>query len=118
MVISILINIASSILYDLLKLPLSKFLKQSPLKKAVSKTATEFEDIEGITDHLEAWIEQEETYTALKDLLGGQQEQIDVEHLSNVLVEKAEFYYGQESQERAAEIVQTFLRFLLEDDTV
>ena len=111
----ILINIASSILYGLLAMPFSKLLKLSPVEKAISRTDAEFEDIEGIADHLEKWLEQEETRTAIRDLLNAQQGRIDIEHLSSILVEKVGFYYGQESQEKAAEIIRTFLEYLLEE---
>jgi len=111
----ILINIASSILYGLLSLPFSKLLKLSPVEKAISRTDEEFEDIEGIAGHLGKWLEQEETREAIRDLLNAQQGRIDIEHLSGILVEKVGFYCGQESQEKAAEIIRTFLDYLLEE---
>lgn len=97
-------------LYDLLKSSLLKELKQPVLQKAVSETAREFKDIEGIDIHLEKWLEQEETQKALEDFLNGKKEEIDIEYISRILVERVGFYYGQQSQERANEIIQTFWR--------
>ena len=90
--LSILFGLVTNLLYDLLKLPVSKLLRQTSMQKAISETAALFDDIEGIPDHLENWVKKDETRKAILDFLAGHPEQIDADELIDLLVEKVGFY--------------------------
>ena len=90
--LSILFGLVTNLLYDLLKLPVSKLLRQTSMQKAISETAALFDDIEGIADHLENWVKEDETRKAILDFLAGHPEQIDADELIDLLVEKVGFY--------------------------
>ena len=111
--LSILLGLVTNLLSDLLKLPASKLLKQTSMQEAISETAALFKDIEGIADHLENWVKKDETHKAILGFLGSHPEQINADELIDLLVEKVGFYYGQESHEKAAEIIEAFLQCLL-----
>lgn len=93
---------------------MSHLLSRHPLKQAISRTAEEFNEIEGLPLHLENWLQQETTQKELKNFLQGKHE-VSVKDLSQVLVEKTSFYYGEESSEKAREIIQCFFTVLLEE---
>lgn len=67
---AVLIKIGSKALYEILRLPVRKFLRKPVLQKAISRTAEKFSDIENLSVHLGNWLKQEETKAEIAKIQG------------------------------------------------
>jgi len=112
---SVGISLLSNCISDVVKKGLKNLRSdESPLRKAILRTTQKFTEIEGLSLHIEKWLQQEITQKEFRNFLQGKHE-VNVHDLSKNLVEKVGFYYGEESREKATEIIQHFFTFLLEE---
>lgn len=111
-------SIASSILAKLLetlvKIELDRLEKTHPLKKAISRTDKEFEKIEDLPNILESWLKNEKIKKELDEFSKGKRS-ISIKTLAKTLVEKADFYHGDESIAKGKEIIERFFEILNEE---
>ena len=113
--LSVGISLLSNCISDVVKKGLKDLLSdESPLKKAISRTTQKFTEIEGLSLHLENWLQQKITQKEFENFLRGKHE-VNVQDLSKNLVEKVGFYYGEESREKSTEIIQHFFMVLSEE---
>jgi len=103
-----------SLLVEITKKGFASLVSHHPLKKAISRTARQFDQIEGLSCHLERWLEQQTTQKVIAAFCRGRTD-IEIQPLSDALVKKVGFYYGEESNEQACEIIGYFFKVLFEE---
>ena len=114
LVSSIAVSLLSNCISEIVKKGIASLSTEHPVTKAISRTVEMFSTIEGLSLHLENWLRQGTTQKEFENFLQGKHE-VNVRDLSKNLVEKVGFYYGEESREKAAEIIQHFFTFLFEE---
>ena len=104
----ILLNVALSLAKRLASIAWSALSDETPVRIAITETVDAVPDLQGLDKTLSDWCNSEEFGRQVEDFNSGNRELVDSDVIAAFL-KSTQFYAGEQTQERAGEVLSIFL---------
>lgn len=111
---SFLLTMFQSMLSDAMKDVIHNLKDNHPIRKAINRVSAEYPSIENLSNTLTEFIEKDTVKHSVDQLVLGKRD-IPLEELVDTMCTKTHFYMGEQTQEKAREIIVAFCKIFFEE---